>query len=156
MMMDCAPVGLQFRLNCSDGDIGQGSDGTQKSKVWVHSQCSSLGKMVRPPGIEPGSQAWKACILTPRQRSQSLNLRCQWMRFKSIDEENSSDRLVEGCCPSNSTLPHIICLQVSGRLGSCWCSSFTTPKKFRIGQWKASILIGTNSYLFFSHTQLPD
>ena len=38
MMMDCAPVRLRFRLNCSDGDIGQGNGGTQKFlTVGIHS-----------------------------------------------------------------------------------------------------------------------
>ena len=131
MMMDCAPVRLRFRLNCSDGDIGRGSDGTQKSKDWVHSQYNSLGKVVRPPGIEPGPAAWKAAIITPRQRSQSLKLRCQCLRFKTIDEENSLDRLVEGCYPSNRAQFHIICHQVCGRLVSYRYPSFTTPEQFR-------------------------
>ena len=137
MIMDCAPVESLTLAVCDDGDISQGSDGTQKSKAWVHSQYSSLGKVVRPPGIEPGSQAWKACIITPRQRSQSLKLRYQWMRFKSIDKENSSDRLVEGCYPSGKAQSHCICQQVSGRLGSYMYPSLTTLEQFRIGQWKA-------------------
>lgn len=109
MMMDCAPVKLQLLANCNDGDIGQGSDGTQKSKVVVHSQCG-LGGVVRPPGLEPGSQAWKAWIITPRQRSQSLKRMHQWSRFKIIDEVNPR--------------------RVSGRLASCWCSGIPIPVEF--------------------------
>ncbi len=117
MMMDCAPVKLQFRLNCRDGDIGQGSDGTQKSKVVVHSQYG-LGDMVRPPGFEPGSQAWKAWIITPRQRSQSQKNKFLWLRFKHIAILNPHDRSVEGshhaCGPCHTG----ILRQVSGRVRS--------------------------------------
>ena len=63
----CSQVALGVR-----GDTGQSKGGTQKSADAVHSTCDGicLGKMmVRPPGIEPGSKAWKAFIITPRQRS---------------------------------------------------------------------------------------
>ena len=63
----CSQVALRVR-----GDTGQSKGGAQKSVDAVHSTCDGicLGKeMVRPPGIEPGSKAWKAFIITPRQRS---------------------------------------------------------------------------------------
>ncbi len=64
MMSDSAPVESQALAVCGDGDVCQGIDGTQKSKVWVHSLFDPGMKMVRPPGFEPGSQAWKAGIIT--------------------------------------------------------------------------------------------
>ena len=64
MMMDCAPVKLQTLAVCSDGDVCQGIDRTQKSKVWVHSTFSLGLELVRPPGFEPGLRAWKARIIT--------------------------------------------------------------------------------------------
>ena len=64
MMMDYAPVKSQTLAVCSDGDVCQGIDGTQKSKVWVHSLFTPSRKMVRPPGFEPGLRAWKARIIT--------------------------------------------------------------------------------------------
>ena len=95
MMMDCAPVRLRFRPNCSDGDIRQGSDGTQKSKVRVHSQYG-LGRVVRPPGFEPGSEAWKASILDQaRLWPRVLEHERICLRFKSIDKVNHT-RQVSG------------------------------------------------------------
>ena len=64
MKMDFAPVKSQALAVCDDGDICQGIDGTQKSKVWVHSLYSPDKEMVRPAGFEPASEAWKASILT--------------------------------------------------------------------------------------------
>jgi hypothetical protein len=83
MMMDDALVESLALAVGDDGDICQGIDGTQESNKWVHSQCG-LGKVVRPPGIEPGSQAWKACIIAPRQRSRVLGLAVLVTRFKRI------------------------------------------------------------------------
>ena len=96
-MMDCAPVKLQLLANCNDGDIGQGSDGTQKSKVVVHSQCNSLGGVVRPPGFEPGSAPWKGAILDrARLWPRTLKQAVRKMRFKRIVRVNSLNRSVEG------------------------------------------------------------
>jgi hypothetical protein len=32
-------------------------------------KLDEFSNLVRSPGFEPGSQAWEACIITPRQRS---------------------------------------------------------------------------------------
>lgn len=76
------------------GDTGQGTGGTQKSGKRVHSH-SGRGKMVRPPGFEPGSKAWKASIITPRLWPQSLEHVLLRLGFKSIAEVNGT-RQVSG------------------------------------------------------------
>ena len=108
-------------------------------------------KEVRPPGFEPGLQAWKACIITPRLWPQSLEDDCQGFRFKSIDRKNPTGR-------------------VSGRLGSFLMrASSHLPfsnrsveglhhilmERFPLlfvptGQWKASILMGEANSLLSS------
>ncbi len=96
MMMDDALVESLALAVGDDGDIGQGIDGTQESNKLVHSQ-SSLGKMVRPPGFEPGSEAWKASILNharlwPHMLKQAV-LETRAMRVSGV---SLSDRSVEG------------------------------------------------------------
>ena len=99
MIMDYAPVKLQTLAVCDDGDICQGIDGTQKSKVWVHSLFNPKKNLVRPPGFEPGLRAWKARIITRLDYGRS--------RRKTIVRVCDLRVLIEGTYR-----------QVSGRLGS--------------------------------------
>ena len=64
----CSQVALRVR-----GDTGQSKGGAQKSVDRVHSTCNRTGlgkEMVRLPGIEPGSQPWKGCIIAPRLQAR--------------------------------------------------------------------------------------
>jgi hypothetical protein len=97
MMMDDALVESLALVVGDDGDICQGIDGTQESDKLVHSQYDCLGKMVRPPGFEPGSAAWKAAILNhTRLWPHSLRQETPDMRSKHSSGVSLSDRSVEG------------------------------------------------------------
>ncbi len=110
----CSQVALRVR-----GDTGQSKGGTQKSVDRVHSTCNRTGlgkEMVRLPGIEPGLQPWKGCVITPRQQAQVFTRgrsvegrrpkpETQWLcfgwlttplRFKAVVEVGLSGRSVEG------------------------------------------------------------
>ena len=105
MMVDCAPVAPQALAVCGDGDVCQGIDETQKSKVWVHS-LFSLGKdMVRPPGFEPGLRAWKARIITRldygRSRRKTI---VSGYDLRVLIEWTKRNRLVEGFNPNGSKI----------------------------------------------------
>ena len=57
----------------SSGDTAQSKGGTQKFMDVVHSPLISCRKLVRLPGIEPGSRAWKARVMAPRLQAQGLD-----------------------------------------------------------------------------------
>jgi hypothetical protein len=59
----------------SSGDTAQSKGGIQKFMDVVHSFIIGAfndTKLVRLPGIEPGSRAWKARVMAPRLQAQGL------------------------------------------------------------------------------------
>ncbi len=104
MMVDDALVESLTLAVGDDGDIGQGIDGTQESNKLVHSHFG-LGKMVRPPGFEPGSAPWKGAILNQtRLWPQMLKQAVQVTRFKRVAGVSLLDGSVEGLHHTQSRL----------------------------------------------------
>ena len=54
-------------------------------------KADEIERMVRPPGFEPGSQAWEACIIATRQRSQHKSSKPALI--KDYREKNSGNAL---------------------------------------------------------------
>ena len=100
MIMDYAPVKLQTLAVCDDGDVCQGIDGIQKSKVKVHSPSYPKKNMVRPPGFEPGLRAWKARIITRLDYGRSHRKSIvSGYDLRVMIEWTERDRSVEGFDP---------------------------------------------------------
>ncbi len=107
-----------------------GIDGTQKSKVWVHSLFSPKKNMVRPPGFEPGSAPWKGAILNQaRLWPHSSKGDCQWLRFKSIDRVDQQAGQWKARIIMYEPLTPVYFEQVSGRL-----RSYKNPYRYSEGE----------------------
>ncbi len=141
MMLDSAPVEPQALAVCGDGDVCQGIDGTQKSKVWVHSLFDLGMKMVRPPGFEPGLPAWKAEIITRldygRSRRESIVRGCD---LRVLIKWTQLGRSVEGSHHCVRVSSHLF---ASNRSVEGFDPDGRSPlAPVFEGQWKASILMG--------------
>ncbi len=143
MMSDSAPVESRALVVRGDGDVCQGIDGTQKSKVWVHSLFDPDENMVRPPGFEPGLRAWKARIITRldygRSRRETTVSGCD---LRVLIKWTKLGRSVEGWHHYVRASSH---LPVSNR--SVEGLHHILMERFPFlfvptGQWKASILMG--------------
>jgi hypothetical protein len=100
---------------------------------------------VRPPGFEPGLEAWKASILDQTGLWPLIqNHRTLWLGFKIIDEMNHNGQ-VSGMVLSYKESPSLSSFDsVSGRLGS-----YRNPDS-------AESLIGTQQLVDVSSYSLLD